>query len=443
MRYAPPRPARVCGGVAPAELVALHEQLAAAQNVGAPLPVVLHPPKNTVDGSPAVPLHVYTYDLAINALSQLVHLAGMPFVQGFVAAMPDAHWGKGATIGSVFASRGTVCPNAVGVDIGCGICAMPLANVTGRALTEAKLVAIQRKLKERVPTGPASHPAPLPEVDDVVTTLFQQCETSAWLKATWSERHRRQLGSLGGGNHFIELSVDERDHVWLMLHSGSRRLGLTTAEYYDRLAQKQNGSMASDLNFLMIGSPEGQNYLHDMTFCQEYAKQNRRLMLKLCMQVLQEELSSAVPSTAEMINIHHNYCTCERCRYTDPTTGILVESALWVTRKGATSAKLGELGIIPGSMGTGSYITRGKGNPESWQSCSHGAGRRLSRRRALADIPQHDFEKAMEGIVCDTVRQVKDEAPQAYKDLDKVMREQADLLEVVHKLTPLLNVKGF
>jgi len=261
-----------------------------------------------------------------------------------------------------------------------------------------------------------------------------------------TSKHTKQLGTLGGGNHFVELVYDEADRVWMMLHSGSRNIGNVTAQHYDSVAAKQCGGSKEALAYLEIRSKSGQEYLTDMTFCQAYALENRQFMMQAFARVLKSETGKDT-IWSKMVNIHHNYCECEQCRFYDAESDSWQEERLWVTRKGATSAKVGQLGIIPGSMGTGSYIVRGKGEPDSWQSCSHGAGRSMSRASAFRSIKEKDFVKHMKerGIVWDSrfADKVKDEAPMAYKDLGEVMRNQQDLVEVVHHLQPLINMKGF
>jgi len=265
-------------------------------------------------------------------------------------------------------------------------------------------------------------------------------------KQTLYHKHTKQLGTLGGGNHFVELVYDEQDRVWMMLHSGSRNIGNVTAQHYDRVAARQCGGKPEALAYLQIKSKEGQQYIDDMTFCQSYAFENRRFMMEAFDTIMKRETGKSALWN-QIVNIHHNYCECEQCRFYDDAKGQWREEKLWVTRKGATSAKPGQLGIIPGSMGTGSYIVRGKGTSESWQSCSHGAGRSMSRARAFKNISQRDFVNHMkeQGIVWDSnfANKVKDEAPLAYKDLNEVMHNQRSMVEVVHHLQPLINMKGF
>lgn len=404
-----------------------------------------YPIKIKVSGG--VPVHLYTDDIDHQTRKQLENLARSPMPVGYVSAMPDVHLGKGATIGSVFASRDYVCPNAVGVDIGCGMCAVPLEGpLMRRDLSEKGLLAIQRGLRSSIPTGFESHGRSTPEMQASVRKLVSGHNPTRWLRQTLAERHTRQLGTLGGGNHFVELVYDEADRVWMMLHSGSRNIGNVTAQHYDGVAAKQCGGSRESLAYLKIESPEGQQYLTDMTFCQNYALENRRFMMESFAHVVRKETGKHA-LWKKMVNIHHNYCECEQCRYYDKGSAKWKEEKLWVTRKGATSAKKGQLGIIPGSMGTGSYIVRGRGEPDSWQSCSHGAGRSMSRANAFRNIDHTDFVNHMKdkGIVWDShyAQKVKDEAPMAYKDLNQVMANQESLVEILHHLQPLVNMKGW
>lgn len=398
-----------------------------------------------------VPVYLYTQleDVEPDALQQLVNMAESPLPVGFVSAMPDVHLGKGVTIGSVFASDRYVCPNAVGVDIGCGMCAVPLQKLYKTDLNMDQMQRIQSLIKRRIPTGFDEHKKAPPSARQVVDTISAQHTPSPWLLAKIdNEKVPRQIGTLGGGNHFLEVVHDEDERVFILLHSGSRNIGNITAEHYDRLAMEElkkkgvTGARREGINYLEIDSPSGQSYLGDMQWCQEYAFQNRKAMLDVMVDVV-NEVTGALPDLEHTVNIHHNYCSCERCKYKDPQTGEEVERDLWVTRKGATSARQGQMGIIPGSMGVGSFIVRGKGESKSWQSCSHGAGRKMSRTKAVQAISQDEFEAAMTGVVCDTDPRVRDEAPQAYKDLTLVMKNQEELVEVVHRLRPLINVKGF
>jgi len=226
-----------------------------------------------------------------------------------------------------------------------------------------------------------------------------------------------------------------------MLHSGSRDVGNLTAVHHDKVAAKKGFPDPQGLNYMRIDSQEGQDYLVDMQWNQQYAFHNRRFMMELLVGCI-GEVSHRTPNMDKLINRHHNYCSCQTCKFKDPASGLEVEKDLWVTRKGATSAMEGEYGIIPGSVGVGSFIVKGRGKSMSWSSCSHGAGRRMSRTKAVAQITQEDFEASMAGIVCDINVHLRDEAPAAYKDLTTVMANQEDLVDIAHRLLPLINVKG-
>jgi len=393
-----------------------------------------------------VPIHLYTHDIDDRTREQLLNLARSPMPVGYVSAMPDVHLGKGATIGSVFASRDLICPNAVGVDIGCGMCAVPVFHLKRGDLSDKKLLQIQRGIRSAIPTGFDSHDKATKEAANALQSLVRDHQPTKWVRNRLADKHARQLGTLGGGNHFVELVYDEDDRVWMMLHSGSRNIGNVTAQHYDGVAAEQCDGQTEALAYLRVSSDAGQSYIKDMLFCQAYAFANRQFMLRAFSRVVQN-VTKKRAAWDDAVNIHHNYCECEVCRYQDPATGEVREEELWVTRKGATSARKGQLGIIPGSMGTGSYIVRGRGESESWNSCSHGAGRQLSRKQAFRVLDSSDFADHMrrEGVLWDRehAERVKDEAPMAYKDLSVVMQNQEDLVEVVHHLRPLINMKGW
>ena len=402
-----------------------------------------------IDTDGGVPIHLYAHEIELQALQQLHILATSPVPTDYISVMPDAHLGKGVTVGTVFASRDYVCPNAVGVDIGCGMAAVPLEglyswdlyNNKNEGEPSSKLVRIQQKIKASVPTGFNQHRATLEGTMEVIDEITAEVRPTIYLEEQLLlPRVTDQLGTLGGGNHFLELVYDEASgQVWVLLHSGSRNIGNRVATHYDKVAQQwlvqhhHDTKPLKGIHYMPIESQEGQDYLRDMEWCQHYAHHNRRIMKEIMLRIVEQE-TGCFADYSRAVNIHHNYCQCENCGD---------KGSLWVTRKGATSARLGEMGIIPGSMGTGSYITRGKGNLQSWNSSSHGAGRVLSRTKAHSEISQEDFEASMKGILCDTHPSVKDEAPQAYKDLTQVMEDQTSLTEIVVRLRPLLNVKGF
>lgn len=385
-----------------------------------------------------VPVKIWTDQLEEGAAQQLRALAGSGYVVGHVAAMPDVHAGRGATVGSVFATRDLLLPTAIGTDIGCGILAQPFA-LRAVDLSPALLRELHALIKGSIPTGFGAHDAPQPwegfADDGRYTTAVAPIVR---------EKGPMQLGSLGGGNHFIELCHETevahtQSRVWLLIHSGSRGVGSRIAAHHIAVARGLANADAAphDLWPLPLDRPEGQAYLADMLWAQEYAAENRRRMLaafvesfaRLLKRRLRRDLAY---DPAACINIHHNYAARE----------LVGDEPLWVHRKGATFAGLGAPGIIPGSMATGSYVVRGLGNAESLSSCSHGAGRTMSRGQATRSISEEAFAKRMVGIVAETGRDFLDEAPQAYKDLDSVVWNQSDLVTPICRLLPPLNVKG-
>jgi tRNA-splicing ligase RtcB len=387
-----------------------------------------------------VPVKVFAGELDPGARRQLIDLAESGIAEEFVAAMPDVHFGLGATIGTVFASTWAVCPNAVGVDIGCGMAAVPFPGLTAEALGQGRRWDLHRAIKEKIPTGMTVHR------ERQWAPVFDDQARTPWLSMQLNDRAYQTLGTLGGGNHFIEIVHDPSGQVWAMLHSGSRNLGKLTAERYNALAKtamenQQILPRNRDLNYLELNTEEGQDYLLDMNWCQKFALANRQSMLERIAALVAEQ-TGAEAQWDGMVNIHHNFCSQEVCRY-QTSAGGWVEKTFWITRKGATSARQWEKGLIPGSMAVGSWLVEGLGNWESWYSCSHGAGRTKSRTASFAEISQESFESAMTGIVAETVPELRDEAPQAYKNLDTVMRCQSDLVRPVLRLNPLINVKGW
>lgn len=377
------------------------------------------------------------------AARQAANLARHPAVWKHVALMPDCHVGFGMPIGGVIACPEEVIPNAVGVDIGCGMRAVR-TNVSVERLNPSLVRAVLNDLRRRVPVGEghAHRQRQMWEGFDAVDQPPGGVDREAWDLA------QRNLGTLGGGNHFLELQGGDDGRVWLMVHSGSRNLGLKIANHYHRLARdlcrrRRLDLPDQDLACLPIESDEGRAYLHDMQFALQYAKENRRRLAER----FREALAHHVPD-AEFepdIDVHHNYAVEE------PHFGRRV----WVHRKGATAARAGELGIIPGSMGTPSYIVLGLGHPDSFMSSSHGAGRRMGRLEACRRLSKEEADAAMQGIVFDGWRRLGsgrhrdlagrydlEEAPQAYKPIDEVMAAQSDLVEPVIRLRPLGVVKG-
>ena len=401
----------------------------------------------------AMPVKSWCENCEDGAVEQAVNLAHHPALVHHVALMPDAHQGYGMPIGGVVAAKGAVIPAAVGVDIGCGMIATE-TDIPAEAFAEMSFRrAFQEKLKERIPVGEGvSHAVTQNWEGFKEYTAHNGMRSSLWP----SKLDRMHLRTLGGGNHFIELqkstaldgSGDPEGgaKVWLMIHSGSRNLGKRIEEHYHRIAAKMCERFHSplpdkDLAFLPIEEPTGHDYFTDMLFALRYARETRRRM----MEAMKATLAEFVPGVnfIRTIDIHHNYAAFEEH----------FGEKVCVHRKGATSAKLDEIGIIPGSMGTASYIVRGLGNPDSFMSCSHGAGRRMSRIAASTTLTVEECDKAMDGIVCERWHKYKgfgkakgkldlSEAPQAYKDIEDVIASELDLVEPLVRLVPLASLKG-
>jgi tRNA-splicing ligase RtcB len=370
------------------------------------------------------------------AMEQLVNTANHPEIGAHVAVMPDCHVGYGVTIGSVVPTVGVVIPNAVGVDIGCGIHAIQ----TGIPLDPGRMG--QRFWREwagqvarDVPTGFAWHKAP-----QKLGALDRKLRASS-LQRLIREKAAVQLGTLGGGNHFLEAQVDEDGEIWLMVHSGSRNTGLQIANHYNRQAidvtARRRLAVGKDLASLPLDDQTAQDYVEDMAWATDFALASRERMgekmLRALYRVLDRQgIAYDAPDAPPSINIHHNFAQLEEQG----------GGRVMVHRKGATSAYAGQLGIIPGSMGSKSYIVRGLGNDESFRSCSHGAGRRMGRKAAKRAITPAEFAASLEGTYSKASMSYVDEAPGAYKDVDVVIGRQADLVEVVHTLRPIMTVKG-
>ena len=371
-------------------------------------------------------------DLEENTLAQARKAARLSIVEGHVALMPDAHIGIGATIGSVIPTENAVIPSAVGVDIGCGMVAVR-TDVRQEQLPD-DLKPLLRKIEHAVPAGVGkghgrvtkaahawlgSHPPARGLSDKQVKTTLQQ------------------FGTLGSGNHFLEVAIDEDGLTWIVLHSGSRGIGNQLATLHISNAKKDmKRALVSledpDLAYFVQGTPDFDAYIADMRWAQDYAMENRAAMVDAAVAVLLKFLGFG--SEIERVNCHHNFAARERHGAKD----------LWVTRKGAIKADVGDLGIIPGSMGARTFIVRGKGNELSYNSCSHGAGRKMSRTQARKQISEEALREQMKDRVWldDRARQLLDEGPDAYKDIEQVMREQADLVEIVHELHGIVNYKG-
>ncbi|MES1174809.1 MAG: RtcB family protein [Myxococcales bacterium] len=384
-----------------------------------------------------VPIRVWAnlQDLESDAIRQLKAVAALPWVAHHVAVMPDVHVGKGATVGSVIALRGAVAPAAVGVDIGCGMAAQK-TNLTAKELPDS-LRKVRLAIEAAIPVGRGQHSAAVwdekPELKSTGESLMARFSELDGAVHRLAFRAAIQLGTLGGGNHFIELCLDTEQCVWLMLHSGSRMVGNELASRHMERAGKLSHNQAledKDLAVFLADTPQFDAYRRDLFWAQEYAAFNRAVMLAR----LQDVVKKVWPRVRfeAPVSCHHNYVAEERH----------FDEELLVTRKGAIRAGLGELGIIPGSMGAKSFIVRGKGNPLSFESASHGAGRRMSRSEAKRSFNVSDLERQTAGVECRKDRGVIDEAPKAYKDIERVMAQQADLVEVVAELKQVLCVKG-
>ncbi len=387
-----------------------------------------------------VPVKIFTRDVEEEALNQLRQVAQLQFIHSHVAVMPDVHAGIGATVGSVIPTKNAIIPAAVGVDIGCGMNAIRL-NLSASQLPD-DLRPLRVAIERSVPVGFEMHKqikAKASTLDPLAQRLKRITDKHKGLLRMLRDFDRtwqKQLGTLGGGNHFIELCLDEADQVWVMLHSGSRGLGNCIGTYFIERAKKEAqhrfGHVPDkDLSYFAEGSDSFGDYVEAVNWAQDYAMENRREMMRLILQAIRPHLPPFQMSK-EAINCHHNYVE-EETHFGE---------SVYVTRKGAISAYAGELGIIPGSMGAKSYIVRGKGNPQSFCSCSHGAGRRMSRGKAKRVFSVDDLVQQTAGIECRKDAGVLDEIPQAYKDIDVVMDNQTDLVEVVHTLRQVLCIKG-
>ena len=394
--------------------------------------------KQTIEYTP-VPVRIWTEDVTPDAMRQLEQVARLPFVHSHVAAMPDVHAGIGSTIGSVIPTRGAIVPAAVGVDIGCGMIAARLS-IDANALPDS-LGAVRSEIEARVPVGFGVHDecnvrmsgvARLKSGYDALTGRVPALATMMKHRDGW----QRQIGTLGGGNHFIEVCLDESDRVWVMLHSGSRGIGNGIGRYFIALAREEMLALDAKLPdrniaWLREGTESFDLYVEALGWAQDYASENRARMLALVLEALRATLPS-FEVTEHAVNCHHNYVARERH----------FGAEVYVTRKGAIRAGAGELGIIPGSMGARSYIVRGKGSAESFHSCAHGAGRRMSRSQAKKMFSAEDLARQTAGVECRKDVGVVDEIPGAYKDIDAVMANQADLVDVVHTLKQVVCVKG-
>lgn len=386
-------------------------------------------PIQTVLTDAKVPIKVWTADIEESARVQLVNTGNLPGVFRHIAVMPDVHMGIGATIGSVVATKTIVCPAAVGVDIGCGMMAVK-TSFDGNHLA-GKLAELRSQIERSIPVGRGQHRVPVQDsilALDGFTGLTQKVEKLAG-------KAQHQVATLGGGNHFIEVCLDEDNQVWIMLHSGSRNIGNNIAKVHIECAKglmKQYLIELPDpeLAYLAEKTPEFDSYWRDVQWAQRYARINRELMMERILDQIHRLFGTF--EKLQTVNCHHNYVDREHH----------FGSNVIVTRKGAVRAREGDMGIIPGSMGVASYIVKGRGNDDSFHSCSHGAGRRMSRTKARATFNEQDLCDQTAGVECRKDAGVVDEIPGAYKDIDQVMRDQEDLVEVVAKLKQIICVKG-
>lgn len=397
-------------------------------------------PVKEVLTSGRVPVKIWTDEVDDKSREQLRNLASLPFIHHHVAAMPDVHLGIGATIGSVIATHKAIIPAAVGVDLGCGMVAARLS-ITANELDEKALQKVFNQISRDVPVGRDQH-----RDERILVEAAKPFEPG--LKSL-TDRHpellkafgkfskwTNQMGTLGGGNHFIEVCLDESNQVWVMLHSGSRGIGNAIANYFIALARKDMERLMiqlpdRDLAYFPEGSEYFADYVEAVHWAQDYAMQNRTSMLELVLAALQRHLPPFTVTT-EAVNCHHNYVAQEHHYGED----------VWVTRKGAIRAREGDLGIVPGSMGARSFIVHGLGNPESFCSSAHGAGRKMSRTAAEKQFTVADMVAQTKGVICRKDKDVIDEIPGAYKDIDQVMANQADLTEILHTLKQVVCVKG-
>ncbi len=403
------------------------------------------------------PLKMWTRGVPVEeaAMKQLRNVASLPFIFKHVAAMPDVHWGMGATVGSVFATTKAIVPAAVGVDIGCGMAAA-MTGLTADDLPDS-LTGVRSAIEAAVPHGRTDNGGPndrgawgdppAAAAEAWIVTPGRSEPLAEDFRKGIVERHPKlgrllargpaHLGTLGTGNHFIEVCLDEAQRVWVMLHSGSRGIGNAVGIHFIDLARQEMRRWFvdlpdQDLAYLPEGSEHFRDYVKAVGWAQDYARVNRELMLSATLGAVAKALGRPFRSDLVVVNCHHNYVAQEKHFGHD----------VWLTRKGAVRAGLGELGIIPGSMGVRSFIVRGRGSRESFLSCSHGAGRAMGRNEARRRYTVEDHVAATAGVECRKDAEVIDETPMAYKDIDAVMAAQADLVEVVHTLKQVVCVKG-
>lgn len=392
------------------------------------------------------PVKVWTDDIESSAVSQLENMSRMPFIHKHIAVMPDVHWGMGATIGSVIPSKGAIIPAAVGVDLGCGMMAVQ-TKLTANDLPD-NLHSLRIDIEAAVPHGRTDNGGPNDRGGwrDLPAQISNRWNPLADRYAAIIEKHPKakgynganHLGTLGTGNHFIEICLDEANIVWVMLHSGSRGAGNKIGSYFIERAKQEMDRWYitphlpdKDLAYLVEHTELFDDYCDAVSWAQDFAEENRKAMMQSVLGVLHKHFGN-FGLGKRAINCHHNYVARENH----------FGANMLVTRKGAIRARLGDMGIIPGSMGAKSFIVRGKGNPESFCSCSHGAGRRLGRKEAERMFTADDLAEQTKGIECPKDQSRVDEIPAAYKSIDRVMENQSDLVEIVHTLKQVVNVKG-
>lgn len=380
-----------------------------------------------------LPIKMWLDDAESGAIEQARNLANFPFAVKHIALMPDCHQGFGMPIGGVMATQEVIVPNAVGVDIGCGMCAVQTSLTE---ISRPDMLNILSGIRSRVPVGFKHHK----QKQDESLMPDRRPGVSLPVVDREYESATKQIGTLGGGNHFIEIQKGSDDHIWVMVHSGSRNIGYKVADYYNRLAIKLNEKWnspvpkAHQLAYLPLDSKEAQQYINEMNYCIDFALASRKLMMENTLKVIKSHLGGNI-QTAPMINIAHNYASFEKHFGQDVV----------VHRKGATKADQDTVGIIPGSQGANSYIVKGKGNKDSFESCSHGAGRTMGRKEAIRSLNLEKEKKKLDEMgIIHSIRSRNDleEASSAYKDITKVMQYQEDLVDIVCELSPLAVVKG-
>lgn len=402
----------------------------------------------TEEGQVPIKAWIDSVSVEEQARKQLDNMAKMPFIHKHIAIMPDVHWGMGATIGSVIPTIGAIIPAAVGVDLGCGMSAHR-TSLTANDLPD-NLHGIRTAIEERVPHGRTDNggindrgawgdvPSWIGEYEPLLRNEELKALVEKHPKITRAaERSEHHIGTLGTGNHFIEVCLDEEDRVWVMLHSGSRGIGNRIGSYFIELAKNDMRKWFINLPDVDLAYfPQGTDYFDDymkaVNWAQNFARVNREAMMVAALDGLKSQIEKPFSTDLEAINCHHNYVNTEKH----------FGKNVFLTRKGAVRAREGDLGIIPGSMGAKSFIVRGKGNTESFCSCSHGAGRAMSRIQAKKRFSIEDHKAAMGNVEARTDADIIDETPMAYKDIEAVMRAQADLVDIVHTLKQVVVVKG-